>query len=57
LDYILHRTEDQWRIINVIAEGVSDLALKRAEYAAFLKVKGFDALLMKLNEKIAQYSH
>jgi phospholipid transport system substrate-binding protein len=57
LDYILHPIDHQWRIINVIAEGVSDLALKRAEYSVFLKVKGFDALLMKLNEKIAQYSH
>jgi phospholipid transport system substrate-binding protein len=57
LDYILHRIDYQWRIINVIAEGVSDLALKRAEYSAFIKNKGFDALLIKLNEKISQYSH
>jgi phospholipid transport system substrate-binding protein len=57
MDYILHRVDQEWRIINVIAEGVSDLALKRAEYSVFLKAKGFDALLMKLNEKIAQYAH
>jgi phospholipid transport system substrate-binding protein len=57
LEYIFHRVDHEWRIINVIAEGVSDLALKRAEYAVFLKVKGFDALLTKLNEKIAQYAH
>jgi len=57
LDYIFHRVDHEWRIINVIAEGVSDLALKRADYAVFLKIKGFDALLMKLNEKIAQYAH
>jgi phospholipid transport system substrate-binding protein len=56
LDYLLHRTDGQWRMINVIAEGVSDLALKRADYSAFLKSKGFEALLEKLNEKIAQYS-
>jgi phospholipid transport system substrate-binding protein len=55
-DYILHRMDHQWCIINVIADGVSDLALKRADYSAFLKNKGFDALLDKLNEKIAQYS-
>ncbi len=57
LDYIFHRVDQEWHIINVIAEGVSDLALKRAEYAVFLKVKGFDALLIKLNEKIAEYAH
>ena len=56
LDYLLHRTDGQWRMINVIAEGVSDLALKRADYSAFLKSKRFEALLEKLNEKIAQYS-
>jgi phospholipid transport system substrate-binding protein len=55
LDYLLHRTGTQWRIVNIIAEGVSDLALKRADYSAFLKSKGFEALLKKLNEKINQY--
>ena len=56
LDYLLHRTGSRWRIINIIAEGVSDLALKRADYSAFLKNNGFEALLKKLNEKISQYS-
>jgi phospholipid transport system substrate-binding protein len=56
LDYLLHRTTGQWRIINIIAEGVSDLALKRADYSAFLKNKGFKALIEKLNEKVGQYS-
>jgi phospholipid transport system substrate-binding protein len=56
LDYLLQRTDSQWRIVNIIAEGVSDLALKRADYSSFLKSKGFEALLKKLNEKINQYS-
>jgi phospholipid transport system substrate-binding protein len=56
LDYLLHRTGSQWRIVNIIAEGVSDLALKRADYSAFLKRNGFEALLKKLNEKVNQYS-
>ena len=56
LDYLLHRAGSRWRIINVVAEGVSDLALKRADYTAFLKTNGLDLLLIKLNEKIAQYS-
>ena len=56
LDYLLHRTASQWCIVNIIAEGVSDLALKRADYSAFLRSKGFEALLKKLNEKTNQYS-
>ncbi len=56
LDYILHQNNDQWLIINVIAEGVSDLSLKRADYTSYLKKNGFDALLKKLNEKIQNYA-
>jgi phospholipid transport system substrate-binding protein len=56
LDYLLHRAGSEWRIVNIIAEGVSDLALKRADYSAFLKKNGFEALLKKLNEKTHQYS-
>jgi phospholipid transport system substrate-binding protein len=56
LDYLLQCAENQWRVINVTAEGVSDLALKRADYSNFLKNKSFDALIVRLNEKIAQYA-
>ena len=56
LDYILHQNKDQWRIINVIAEGVSDLSLKRADYTSYLEKYSFDALLEKLDEKIQDYA-
>ena len=55
LDYMLHQKEGQWQIINVIAQGVSDLSLKRAQYTSYLKKEGFDALLQRLNEKIKSY--
>jgi len=55
LDYILHQKNEQWRIINVIAEGVSDLSLKRADYTSYLKKNGFDALLQKITDKIKSY--
>ena len=55
LDYMLHQKEGQWQIINVIAQGVSDLSLKRAQYTSCLKKEGFDALLQRLNEKIKSY--
>jgi phospholipid transport system substrate-binding protein len=55
LDYILHQKDRRWQIINVIAQGVSDLSLKRAQYISYLKKGGFDALLKKLNEKISSY--
>ena len=55
LDYILHQSSDQWRVINVVAQGVSDLSLKRADYTSYLKKKSFDDFLGKINQKIEQY--
>ncbi len=55
LDYVLHRVEDEWRIVNVLADGVSDLALKRAEYDAIIGREGFDALLSKIAGQIENY--
>lgn len=54
LDYVLMASDGQWRIINVIADGVSDLALKRSEYTEVLDDQGYDALIGKLREKIEQ---
>jgi phospholipid transport system substrate-binding protein len=55
-DYMLKEKGNSWRIINIIANGVSDLALKRSEYTAILQREGFDALIAKINEKIDNYS-
>ena len=52
LDYLLHETDGKWRIINVIANGVSDLSLKRADYGAVMKSGGLDTLIAKLNDQI-----
>jgi len=55
-DYMLKEKGPSWRIINIIANGVSDLALKRSEYTTILQREGFDALIAKINEKIDNYS-
>ncbi|MEI7839085.1 MAG: ABC transporter substrate-binding protein [Methylococcaceae bacterium] len=55
-DYMLKEKGASWRIINIIANGVSDLALKRSEYTAILQRDGFDALIAKINEKIDYYA-
>ena len=56
MDYLLKKTGDDWRIINIITNGVSDLALKRSEYVAVLKKSGFDVLLAELSVKIDKFS-
>ena len=43
---------EQWKIINVIVDGVSDLALKRSNYVSILNEKGFDSLMTELNKQI-----
>ncbi len=55
-DYMLKKKGDSWRIINIIANGVSDLALKRSEYTSVLMRQGFEALIAKITEKVNNYA-
>lgn len=55
-DYMMKKKDDDWQIINIIADGVSDLALKRSDYTSVLNREGFDALIAKINEKIESYA-
>jgi phospholipid transport system substrate-binding protein len=48
LEYLLQQDEQGWRIINVVADGVSDLALKRAEYQRLFATGGIDGLIAEL---------
>lgn len=51
-DYILRHGKGGWRIVNILADGVSDLALKRVEYRAVLQRDGFSTLIDMLKKKI-----
>ena len=53
-NYILHQANDQWKIINIIVNGVSDLALKRVEYGSILKKDGYPTLIEKLRLQIKE---
>ena len=48
LDYIVKARGPEFKIVNVLAEGVSDLALRASQYDAAMKAQGFEALLEKL---------
>ena len=54
LNYLLHGDNGRWRIVNVIAQGVSDLSLKRADYTAVIKSEGFDSLVDRLKKRVAE---
>ena len=55
LDYLLRISFGKWRIINVVANGVSDLSLKRADYGSVIKTDGFSSLIDKLNDQITEF--
>ena len=50
-DYVLHNRDGAWRIINVVAQGVSDLSLRSTQYASLYDQKGFDGLLAWIQEQ------
>lgn len=51
-EYLVHQKEGKWYIISVVADGVNDLALKRAEYEKIISDSGYDSLLKEIQAKI-----
>jgi phospholipid transport system substrate-binding protein len=51
LEYLLQQDAQRWRIINIIADGVSDLALKRAEYQRVFADGGIEGLIAELEQQ------
>lgn len=41
-------------VFNVVADGVSDLSLRRADYNSIIKQQGYDALIRHIQENIAE---
>jgi len=54
LDYRLRQANGSWKIVDVYLNGtVSELALRRSEYAALIKRDGWQALIAALDDRIA----
>ena len=51
LEYLLQQDGDDWKIINIVADGVSDLALKRAEYQRLFASGGIEGLVAELEQQ------
>ena len=52
LDYQLLFSQETWRIYDVVANGVSDLSLKRSNYAALFANGGLDAVTADITASI-----
>lgn len=48
LDYVMKPRDGGWQVVNVLADGVSDLALRATQYDSLYKAEGFEALMAKL---------
>lgn len=48
LDYHLRQRDGRWRIVNVVSDGVSDLALKRDQFRSIVETQGIESLLEEL---------
>ena len=58
LNYRLRQTEDGWRIIDVYLNGtISELALRRSDFASTLKRGGFAKLAAAIDQKIDDLQH
>jgi len=56
-DYALKKSADNWKIYNIAADGVSDLATRRSEYRRILaKEDGFNSLIAIISKKIDNYA-
>lgn len=51
LQYLLQQDGSSWRIVNIVADGVSDLALKRAEYQRLFAAGGIEGLIAELEQQ------
>ncbi len=51
LDYVLKPRGSDWQVVNVLADGVSDLALRASQYDGLIKSQGFDALMTRLEQQ------
>ena len=52
INYVLHESAEGWQIINIIVDGVSDLALKRGEYQSVFSDTGFTGLVDYLSGQV-----
>ncbi len=54
--YQVRESGGRWRIVNVAVDGVSDLALKRSQYATVLRDEGIVALIERLEARTAEFA-
>jgi phospholipid transport system substrate-binding protein len=57
IDYRLHLENGQWKVYDVVVEGISFVDNYRSQFASILANDSFDGLLKKIREKVDQSSN
>jgi phospholipid transport system substrate-binding protein len=47
--YVLRKTDDGWRIANILVDHISQIAVQRSQFTAILRDQGFDRLIARLD--------
>lgn len=55
INYVLDNDGGNWKIVNVVAKGVSDLALKRGQYTGSIQQKGPDGFIKQFKAQLKKY--
>ena len=53
VEYSMHKTDDGWKIYDIVVEGVSLVITYRSEFTAVVKQQGIEGLIKRLGEKNA----
>jgi phospholipid transport system substrate-binding protein len=51
LDYQMHKTDQGWKIYDIVVEGVSLVLTYRSEFDSVVKQQGIDGLIKRLADK------
>lgn len=55
INYVLDKDDGEWKVVNVVAKGVSDLALKRGQYTSAINSGGGEAFLQQFDKQLDKY--
>jgi phospholipid transport system substrate-binding protein len=56
VDYRLHKLGEQWRVYDVVVEGISNVDNYRSQIASILTNRSFESLIALLRQKVASSS-
>lgn len=57
INYLMHRTGNDWRIADVYLEGtVSELAVRRSEFSSVIRQQGMGGLIARLDQKAKEFT-